>query len=218
MRWSGLALIVALMLPACQAGMSRQGRMPVEIARAPEWRKIAAAEDVDHIARIRAAWAEGLAAARADGFARRLAAEGDLLDPEAALPRPAPTPGAYLCRLVRLGATARGEPAFASFRPFYCFVGIGDHDDRLSITKSEGSARPAGYLWDDREGRRMIFLGALAPGAGPVPAYGDDRSRDVAGIIERIGPFRWRLVVPWPASGAALEIFEMEPAQAQGGG
>ena len=100
-------------------------------------------------------------------------------------------------------------------RPFYCFVGIGGSDDRLSITKSEGSARPAGYLWDDPGGRRMIFLGALAFGAGPVPAYGDDRARDVAGIVERIGPFRWRLVIPWPASGAALEIFEMEPAKVQ---
>ena len=215
MKWPWLTVAALLLLAGCQAGKGRSGRIPVRAASAPAWHDIAAAEDVEHIGRIRTAWAEGLAAARADGLARRVAAEHDLLDPEAALPRPAPTPGAYLCRLVRLGGAVRGEPGFASFRPFYCFVGIGDHGDRLSITQSEGSARPAGYLWDDPNGRRMIFLGALAPGAGPVPAYGDDPARDVAGIVERIGPFRWRLVIPRPASGAALEIFEMEPAQAQ---
>lgn len=214
MRWSRLALVFALPISACQAGTSRPGAIPIEIAGAPEWQRIAAAEDVGRIESVRSAWARGLAAARADGLARRIASEGDLLEPEAALPRPAPTPGAYRCRLLRLGGPARGEPAFSAFRPFYCFVGIGDQD-RLSITKSEGSSRPAGYLWDDGDSRRMIFLGALAPGAGAVPAYGDDRARDVAGIVERIGPFRWRLVIPRPASGAALEIFEMEPAQVQ---
>jgi hypothetical protein len=92
----------------------------------------------------------------------------------------------------------------------------GDEGDRLSITKSEGSQRPAGYLWDDEPGRnRMIFLGALASGRGPVPAYGDDRPRDVAGILERIGPLRYRLVIPWPQSGAAVEIFELVPAPVQ---
>lgn len=215
MKWSWLTVAALLVLTACQAGTGRPGRVPVQAASAAGWHGVAAARDVEQIGRIRTAWAEGLAAARADGSARRIAAEGDLLDPEAALPRPAPTPGAYHCRLIRLGGARRGEPGFASFRPFYCFVGIGDRDDRLSITKSEGSARPAGYLWDDQSGRRMIFLGALAPGAGPVPAYGDDPARDVAGIVERIGPFRWRLVIPRPASGAAIEIFEMKPAQVQ---
>jgi hypothetical protein len=188
--------------------------MPVQVEEPPAWHEIAATADVDHIRDIGAAWTDGLAAARADGFARRIAAEGVLLEPRAALPRPAPTPGAYLCRLVRLGAPNRSEPSFAAFRPFYCFVGVGA-DGRLSITKSEGSARPAGYLWDDERPDRMIFLGALASGAGRVPAYGDDPARDVAGTFERIGPFRWRLVIPWPASGAAAEIFEMEPAEVQ---
>ncbi|HEY5722914.1 MAG TPA: DUF4893 domain-containing protein [Allosphingosinicella sp.] len=218
MRWSRLALVFALPISACQPGTTRPDAIPVAIAGAHEWRRIAAAEDAGRIEGIPSAWARGLQDARADGFARRIASEGDLLDPEAALPRPAPTPGAYRCRLLRLGGHARGEAAFSAFRPFYCFVGIGDHDDRLSITKSEGSARPAGYLWEDGGKRRMIFLGALAPGAGPAPAYGDDRARDLAGIVERIGPFRWRLVIPRPASGAALEIFEMEPAEVQSEG
>ena len=215
MKWPRLTVAAFLLLAACQAGTGRPARLPMQVANAPAWQNVAAGEDVEHIGALPAAWARGLAAARTGGFGRRIAAEGALLEPAAALPRPAPTPGAYLCRLVRLGAPDRREPPFTAFRPFYCFVGVGDRDARLSITKSEGSARPAGYLWEDEGGRRMIFLGALAPGAGPVPAYGDDRARDVAGTFERVGPFRWRLVIPWPASGAAIEIFEMEPAEAQ---
>src|SRR5690349_3046132 len=107
MRWSGLALVFALLLSACQAGLDRPRPISAEAVQAPEWQEIAAAEDVDHIARSGAAWAEGLRAARADGFARRIAAEGSLLDPQAALPRPAPTPGTYLCRLVKLGGRGR---------------------------------------------------------------------------------------------------------------
>jgi hypothetical protein len=119
-----------------------------------------------------------------------------------------------MCRLVRLGAADRSEPAFAAFRPFFCFVGLGD-GNRLSIAKPEGSQRPAGYLWDDEDATRMVFLGSLAPGRGAPIVYGDDRARDVAGIFERIGPFRYRLVMPGRDEAPALDILELEPAPVQ---
>jgi hypothetical protein len=205
----------SLLLLACCRTLAESGpRVGFEPVAGPAWRDTAAAEDADRIDRLGAAWAEGLRAARADGFGRRVVSEGALLDPAAALPRPAPTPGAYLCRLVRLGGADRRDPAFASFRSFYCFVGVSARDE-LSITKSEGSQRPAGYLWGDENPRRMIFLGTLALGGSPVQAYGDDRARDVAGILERIGAFRYRLVIPEPGGAPEIDIFEMEPAPVQ---
>jgi hypothetical protein len=211
---SRLVCALLLLLAGCGAMAEGGPRVGFEPAAGPAWRDTATAEDAGRIDRLGAAWAEGLRAARADGFGRRIASEGALLDPAAALPRPAPTPGAYLCRLVRLGGADRRDPAFAAFRPFYCFVGIGPRD-QLSITKSEGSQRPAGYLWDDENPGRMIFLGTLALGSGPVQAYGEDRARDVAGIFERIGAFRYRLVIPEPGGAPEIDIFEMEPAPVQ---
>jgi hypothetical protein len=136
--------------------------------------------------------------------------EGKLLLPRASLPRPAPTPGSYNCRLIKLGkATAKGKP-FESFKPFFCYVEV--EDDQLTIVKQTGSQRPAGRLWEDDDPKRLIFLGSLALGEEDQPrAYGDDPKRDMAGVLERIAPFRWRLVIPWPQSTSKLDVFELTP-------
>jgi hypothetical protein len=33
----------------------------------------------------------------------------------------------------------------------------------------------------------------------------------MAGVFERIGAFRWRLVIPWPQSTSKLDVFELTP-------
>ena len=162
------------------------------------------------VARLRAvdiAWNEALERALSAGFGRAIDLEGELLDPLAALPRAQLPPGPYRCRLVRLGA---GRRPFAAFPPFFCHVGA-EEGGLSSFTKQTGSERPGGYLWPDGEDR-MVFLGALAAAgeAGP-PAYGDDPGRDRAGIVERIGPFRYRLVLPTPAGAGTIDIFELLP-------
>ena len=70
--------------------------------KADEWKSVATAADEDRIARLGLAWQQALAEAR-DSHARDVRAEGQLLEPRAGLPRPAPTPGSYHCRMVRLG-------------------------------------------------------------------------------------------------------------------
>lgn len=206
-----LPLCVLLLATACQTRPGPGPRVAVAAADGADWRRTASTEDAQRIARLPEAWTAALAAARAAGFARRISAEGALLDPAAALPRPAPTPGVYMCRLVRIGGGGRA-PAFSTVRPTFCFVGVSG--DQLSLTKPEGSERPAGYLWDDGAAKRMTFLGSLAPGRGAPVAYGEDRLRDVAGIFERIGPFRFRLVIP-ARDAARLDIFELLPAPTQ---
>jgi hypothetical protein len=42
--------------------------------------------------------------------------------------------------------------------------------------------------------------------------YGRDVNRDMAGLIERIGPQRWRVVLPYPRFESVLDVVELVPA------
>lgn len=173
------------------------------------WKAVATDADEDRIARLGLAWQEALAEAKKTNPGD-VAKEEKLLLPRAALPRPAPTPGSYNCRMIALGkATPKGK-AYESFKPFFCYVQV--EDDQLTIVKQTGSQRPAGRLWDDDDANRMVFLGSLALGDEEAPlAYGDNPKRNMAGVLERIAPFKWRLVIPWPQSNAKLNVFELTP-------
>lgn len=182
------------------------------------WQGYANIADVDRIGLMDEAWAEGLAAVRAADFVTAVEQQGELLDPEAGLPKPDPTPGSYECRLVKLGAAKPSDPTFIAYNPFFCYVeleSVGDDDEgRFTIVKQTGSQRPAGRLWD--AGDRFVFLGSLALGSEREPlAYGEDPERDMAGVWERIGPFRWRLVIPFPRNGGILDVFELTPVADQ---
>jgi hypothetical protein len=210
-----LLLASSLLLGACAAERDRP-RPRVEVAEPDRgWKSVAREEDIASIEALDAAWSDALAAARRAGFARQLAKEGPLLDPGAALPRAAPAPGSYLCRVIRIGQSQGRGAAYAAFKPFFCNVGV--NEEQLSITKQTGSERPAGYLWEE-QGRssRLFFLGSLALGSEDAPlAYGDDPSRDMAGVFERVAPFRYRLVIPRPRGISKLDVIELVPAPVQ---
>ena len=211
-----MLLALGLAATGC-AEMNRKPVQPVPVlvqpTKAEEWQGIANPADRDRIANVSGAWAAGLSEARRN-FATALRDEGELLREDGGLVRPAPTPGSYRCRLVTLGASGRGKPALERFKPFFCYVQT--EGEVLTIVKQTGSQRPAGRLWDDDNSRRMVFLGSLALGnEEEVRAYGDDPQRDMAGILERIGPFRWRLVIPWPRDGSKLHVFELTPVAEQ---
>ena len=71
-------------------------------------------------------------------------------------------------------------------------------------------------MWEDDDPNRLVFLGSLALGDEQQPlAYGDDPKRDMAGVLQRIAPFRWRLVIPWPQSTSKLDVFELTPVADQ---
>jgi len=214
-EWMRGAALVAL---ALLAGCATKPRLPggmhpsVEVGaplKSEAWKAVATAADQDRIARLGLAWQEALAEAKKSDAAA-VTKEGKLLLPRSALPRPAPTPGSYNCRMIALGkATPKGK-SFESFKPFFCYVEI--EGDQLTIVKQTGSQRPAGRLWEDDDPNRMIFLGSLALADEDQPlAYGDDPKRNMAGVFERIGAFRWRLVIPWPQSDSKLEVFELTP-------
>ena len=180
------------------------------------WKKLATAADQSRLSRIDSAWQQALTEA-GKSFSGEIRKEGVLLKPRSALPRPAPTPGSYNCRLIKLGQAAPKTRAYESFKPFFCYVEV--EGDLLTIVKQTGSQRPAGRLWEDDNPERLIFLGSLALSGDDQPlAYGDDPKRDMAGIMERIGPFRWRLVIPWPQSTSKLDVFELTPVAEQPNG
>lgn len=177
------------------------------------WKQVATDADEDRIARLGLAWQEALADAR-KSFADEIRKEGVLLRPRSSLARPAPTPGSYYCRLIKLGkATPKSKP-YENFKPFFCYVEV--EGPLLTIVKQTGSQRPAGRLWEDDDPSRLIFLGSLALGDEQQPlAYGDNPKRDMAGVLDRIGPFKWRLVIPWPQSTSKLDVFELTPVAQQ---
>jgi len=199
-----LLLVIALggALSGCAAMPARPRPMGIVEKPVSAWRdaiKLPDAAAIDAMpARLAAARAR--AGKRAAGA---IAAQGALLDGPA-LDHPAPSPGPYRCRLVRLGAGAvRGFPAAT------CFIG-GDPGAMLSFTKATGSDAPGGWLYPDDVTTRYVFLGArqLRPGTANL-AYGKDAPRNLAGVVERIGTFRWRLVIPGAAD--TLDVYDLTP-------
>jgi hypothetical protein len=219
-RWIWALPLLAL-AGGCETATHRARKGASVIVEPPSksdaWKSVATASDQDRIDRLGLAWQESLSEARRR-FAKDIESEGDLLVPRAGLPRPQPTPGSYNCRMISMGSSDRSPSTFEKFKPFFCYV-LSDDSGVLTIVKQTGSRRPAGRLWDDDDPNRMIFLGSLALGDEKEPlAYGEDPARDMAGVFERIGPFRWRLVIPWPRSGAKLEVFELTPVADQPAG
>lgn len=206
-----------LLLPVAMFSLAAGGCMHQPMPRAmvsvePEparaaWRSVAQARDAAQIDGLPERFAHAVAAVPAR-FRTALAREGTLLDPAAAQALPQLSPGPYLCRLVRIG----GRVPIESWKPDYCFV---DGDEKhLSLTKQGGSNLPGGWLFDDT-GNRLIFLGTMrAASAQVAPAYASGKAPDVAAVIERVGPFRWRMVLAEPGKGAALDVYELVPAPA----
>ena len=211
-----VALLLASALAGCQTTKVKPvlpSPVTVEQAKASGWLAIASVADRNRIDRVASAWTEGLAAARIS-HRGDVTEEGLLLKPRAGLARPAPTPGSYSCKLVTLGSDKSKSASFERFKPFFCYVEV--EGNLFTIVKQTGSQRPAGRLYEDDVNTRLVFLGTLALGSEEeARAYGDDPRRNMAGIFERIAPFRWRLVIPYPQDGGKIDVFELTPVADQ---
>lgn len=174
------------------------------------WRQVALAAGADSLDRLDQAWREARDEAEDEGFADELKALGVLVDPGVAQTgRLQPAPGAYRCRTIKIGARNKGGLAFVDYPFFRCSVELTPGGD-LILTKTTGSQRTRGLLYPDTDSR-LVFIGAQAWGDDETtfPAYGDQPVRDQVGVLERIGPTRWRLVIPWPTLESKLEILEL---------
>lgn len=203
-----LLLVFSLLLSACNTVMQPSGMIAQWTSA---WREVATATDRERLRDWRKAFVAGVEAARRSGHAAEIAREGALLDPDAALAGGAIPNGSYRCRVIKLGAKTVGMLDYVSYPAFACRVRPERTLQRLD--KLTGSQRYVGLLFP-ADAVRQVFLGTLVLGDEQrAMQYGQDQTRDVAGYVERIGPARWRLVMPRPNFESQLDVMELIPSQ-----
>ncbi|MGH6658509.1 MAG: DUF4893 domain-containing protein [Sphingomicrobium sp.] len=192
-------------------------RQPASMVPQPtnDWRMVATADDRERLRDWRSTFVKAAAAARAAGHGAELLREGPLLLPDAALGGPRIPNGDFRCRIIKLGAKSDGMLDYIAYPAFTCRIDtradVGG--ERRHFTKVTGSQRPMGIIFPD-SAMREILLGTLVLGDEQrALQYGVDETRDVAGMIERIGPSRWRLVLPQPHFESQLDVIELVPVQ-----
>lgn len=204
---SACLAFIAAALAGC--GTHRGAPKAAAPAAAPDWHDIATASDRGRLRNWRSAFVAGLRKAAASGYGADVAGEGALLAPDAAIAWKDPPAGAYRCRTIKLGAKSTGMLDYAAYPGFTCRIRA--EDGMMSFAKLTGSQRPIGLLLPDAG--RMVFLGTLQLGdEGRALEYGRDRERDMAGLIERIGEDRWRLILPYPHFESTVDVIELVPA------
>lgn len=198
-------------LAIAAAGCASTGEARSAAAEAtPDWRSIATDADRERLREWRTAWVRGLAKAQDSGHGAALVSEGALLQPDSAIEWQDPPPGTYRCRTIKIGAQSAGMLDYVAYPPFECRI---RHENGLtSFAKLSGSQRPIGLILP-YAANRMAFLGTLQLGDETRPLqYGRDRERDLAGLVERIGPGRWRIVFPYPHFESTVDVLELVPA------
>jgi hypothetical protein len=205
-----LILLSLLALSACGTVRQSAGMVP-QWSR--DWRQVATVTDRKRLRDWRKAFVEGLDAARKTGHGADIAREGALLDPDAAQTGGAIPSGAYACRVIKLGAKSAGMLDYVNYPPFACR--IDQERDLQGFAKLSGSQRPVGLIFPG-DALRQVFLGTLVLGdEREARQYGQDETRDVAGFVERIGPSRWRLVMPRPAFESQIDVIDLVPVGAR---
>ena len=151
----------------------------------------------------------GLEAARKAGHGAEIDREGALLDPDAAIAGPAIPNGMYRCRVIKLGAKDPGNLDYASYPGFICRVKKERALQRLG--KLSGAQRYVGLIFPGNSIRNVLIGTLVLADERRALQYGQDEQRDVAGYLERIGPQRWRLVIPAPHFESQLDVMELVP-------
>ncbi len=172
-----------------------------------DWRKVATRQDRSRLRNWRDAWIAALDKARAaPEAAAAIAADPMLFDPDRAMLGAALKPGVYRCRIHRLGGVGAASRPLLRGTWTPCRV-TEDGTTRRLIT--DGEQRISGNLFDGTDAR-TVFLGTLALGDEDRSfRYGRDARRDMAGLVERIGEGRWRLVLPFPSFQSTLDVMEI---------
>jgi hypothetical protein len=174
-----------------------------------DWRAIATTDDRERLRDWRGAFVAGLQAARASGHAAEIAREGALLEPDAALGGGPIPNGNYRCRVIKLGARSPGMPDYVVYPAFDCRVRL--EKELQGFVKLTGSQRYVGLIFPG-DAMRQVFLGTLVLGdERRAMQYGRDEERDVAGFVDRIGPARWRMVMPRPHFESQVDVLELVP-------
>lgn len=207
---AGLLLAALLGCSSCSVIEQPSGLIP---RWTTNWKEVATQDDRQRLSDWRAALVAALDAAKTGGHGADIMREGALLEPDAALGQPAIPNGMFRCRVIKIGAKPEsGNPVYNVFPPFLCQVRAERGLQRFN--KFGGSQRYVGLLFPG-DAVHEVFLGTLVLGdEKQALQYGQDELRDVAGYVERIGPDRWRLIMPKPHFESEFDVMELVPNSA----
>lgn len=201
-------MVIAALVVTGGAALARK-------AAATDWRAMATSDDARRLHGWRDAFVQALREARAAGKAKEVEREGVLMAPDAALVDPLPPAGKYRCRTIKVGngradAGSGSGLGLIAYPAFDCRIAV--DGNLVSLNKLTGSQRFSGRLFPGGD-RRATFLGTMTLGDETRSLqYGRDPDRDMAGALERIGPKRWRLLLPYPRFESTLDVVEFVPA------
>ena len=199
-------VLLAFATAACDVIEQPSGLMPRWTSA---YKEVISEADRVRLRDWRSAFEGALAGARGSGHVAEIEREGALLDPDAALPKPKIPDGLYRCRVIKLGTKTPGLLEYVGYPAFTCRIQSEHSLQRL--TKIGGSQRYVGLIFP-ADAVRQVFLGTLVLGdENRAMQYRQDEQRDVAGYLERIGPNRWRLVMPQPHFESRLDVLELVP-------
>jgi hypothetical protein len=174
------------------------------------WKEVATDDDRQRLAEWRSTFINAVAAAQKAGHSAEIAREGALLNPDAALGPPAIPNSLFSCRIIKIGAKDPGGLAYVAYPAFTCRVKA--NRDLQRFNKFGGSQRYVGLIFPGDQ-VHQVFLGTLVLGDETrAMQYGQDQLRDITGYIDRIGPSRWRLIMPKPHFESQLDVMELIPA------
>ncbi len=202
------AVAACALLAGCGGGEDRPASLS---SIAPDWRQVATSADRERLRTWRQAWVSAVAKAQASGNGKAIAAGGALFEPDLALSEPMPPAGDYRCRVFKIGAHGSAMRDFTVYPYFTCRI-ASTAGGVTRFYKTEGSQRVSGRAYPDGT-RRAVFLGTMMLGdERNAIAYGRDPNRDLAGIIQRVGDRRWRMMLPYPRFESLLDVVEIVPA------
>lgn len=204
MRRVPFALLAAL------AGCSAIEQSPQVVStRSTNWHSVITNDDRIRLRDWRQTFLAALASARKSGHTDEIDREGPLLEPDSAIAGGPIPDGLYRCRTINLGAKSPGMLSYQASPQFSCEVR--QQGKLQTFAKLNGSQRQIGTLFPS-DGIRQVFLGTLVlSDETRAQHYGADDERDITGYVERIGPRRWRLVMPSPAFESKLAVMELVP-------
>lgn len=202
-----IASVFLTALAGCSLVQQSSGMLPRETAN---WHDIVTSNDRSRLRDWRTSFVDALEAARKSGHSAEIAREGPLLQPDAAVGGGPIPNGTYRCRTIKLGAKASGLLDYIAYPSFTCRVRATGRTQ--GFKKLSGSQRLVGVIFPNDQ-MRQVLLGTLVLGDEPrALQYGQDEMRDVAAFVERIGPQRWRLVMPDPHFESRLDVMELVPS------
>ena len=175
------------------------------------WRNEATQNDVERVARWEEALKLGREGAVQGGHAGDIASRAPLFDTDIGQQAADIPAGLYNCSVTKLDGKPDAGLPYIAYPAFKCRVV--DHDGKKHFIKLTGSQRTIGWIYPDDRAQH-IYLGSLIYGyEDALIPYGRTAERDQAGVLQRIGDRRWRMVFPYPYYESVVDVMELTPAR-----